>query len=240
MRKLIAALAAGFVLIGGIAEAKSPETLDQLDQLLAARFKEDKVPGATVAIIENGQVVMTKNYGVADLETKAPVTDDTVFRAGSISKSFTGIAVMTLVEQGKLDLNGKVAELAPEVKFTNAWEQTHPLRLAHLIEHTTGWPDRLTARSSAGSFSVTRSAPMRLNSTSRPGSRRGLSRSQSPTVSSGVASGPSFTPTGLWTPERNSTWAPSSWRVRSPIQGRCAEQAYQSPVVLSMRVSASS
>lgn len=141
MRKLIAALAAGFVLIGGIAEAKSPETLDQLDQLLAARFKEDKVPGATVAIIENGQVVMTKNYGVADLETKAPVTDDTVFRAGSISKSFTGIAVMTLVEQGKLDLNGKVAELAPEVKFTNAWEQTHPLRLAHLIEHTTGWPD---------------------------------------------------------------------------------------------------
>src|SRR4051812_16243680 len=107
MRRLIAAIAAAFVLSGGIAEAKHPETLEQLDTLLAARFKEDKVPGATVAIIENGQVVMTKNYGVADIETKAPVTDDTVFRAGSISKSFTGIGVMTLVEEGRLDLNGK-------------------------------------------------------------------------------------------------------------------------------------
>lgn len=141
MRKLIAAIAAAFVLSGAVAEAEQPKTLDQLDTFLAARFKEDKVPGATVAIIENGQVVMTKNYGVADLETKTPVTDDTVFRPGSISKTFTGIAVMTLVEQGKLDLNGRVAELAPEVKFVNAWEQTNPLRLVHLLEHTTGWPD---------------------------------------------------------------------------------------------------
>ena len=70
--------------------------------------------------------------------------------------------------------------------------------------------------------------------------RSGFSRSQSSTTSSGVAVGPSLTPIGLCTPEKNSTCAPSSCRVRSPIQSRCAEQSYQSPVSESLRVSPSS
>ena len=76
-----------------------------------------------------------------------------------------------------------------------------------------------------------RSAPSRATSVSRPGMRSGLSRSQSATSSSGVVVGPTLAPIGLWTPERNSTCAPSSCRVRSPTQRKCAEQAYQSPVV---------
>ena len=79
---LIAVVAAAFIASIATAATKTPVSLDELDQLLAAGFKEGKVPGATVAIIENGQVVMAKNYGVADLETKAPVTDDTIFRDG--------------------------------------------------------------------------------------------------------------------------------------------------------------
>ena len=141
MRRFFGVVLAGLMLGTLAAQAKTPASLDELDQLLAASFKEGNVPGATVAVIENGQVVMTKNYGVSDLTSRAPVTDETVFRAGSISKSFTSIAVMTLVEQGKLELNGKLADLAPEVKFVNAWEQSDPVRLAHLLEHTTGWPD---------------------------------------------------------------------------------------------------
>ena len=62
----------------------------------------------------------------------------------------------------------------------------------------------------------------------------------SSTTSAGVAVGPIFTPIGLWTPEKNSTCAPSSWRVRSPIQSMCAEQSYQSPVIESRRVRPSS
>ena len=68
----------------------------------------------------------------------------------------------------------------------------------------------------------------------------GLSAWHSSSTSSAVAVGPSFTPIGLWTPCRNSTWAPSPWRVRSPIQSMCAEQSYQEPVRESWRVSASS
>ncbi len=70
--------------------------------------------------------------------------------------------------------------------------------------------------------------------------RSGLSRSQSSSASAGVVVGPSFTPSGLWTPEKNSTCAPCSWRVRSPIQSMWAEQSYQSPVSESFRVRPSS
>jgi CubicO group peptidase (beta-lactamase class C family) len=118
-----------------------PENLQELDQALGKIFADGAIPGASVAIIENGRVVFTKGYGVSDTATKKPVTPDTVFRAGSISKSLTGIAIMTAVEAGQLSLDGKLSELAPDVKFDNPWEASNPIRLVNLLEHTTGWPD---------------------------------------------------------------------------------------------------
>jgi CubicO group peptidase (beta-lactamase class C family) len=117
------------------------QSLDELDQRLSAALAEGTIPGAAIAMIENGAVVSVKGYGYADLAAKTPVTADTVFRIGSISKSLTSIAAMTLVEEGRLSLDARVADLAPDVKFENQWEATDPLRFAHLLEHTTGWPD---------------------------------------------------------------------------------------------------
>lgn len=116
-------------------------SLAELDQRLADVFRTENVPGATVAIIEDDAVVFTKAYGLADVARQAPATPETVFRAGSISKSIVGIAVMMLVEEGKLDLDAKLAELAPEIRFRNAWEASDPVRVAHLMEHTTGFDD---------------------------------------------------------------------------------------------------
>ncbi len=116
-------------------------SLEELDKRLAETFTKAKVPGVSVTIIEGGQIVLTKGYGFADLKTKKPVTPETVFRAGSISKSITGIAVMMLVEEGKLSLDAKLADLMPELKYDNPWEKTDPIRLVHLLEHTTGFDD---------------------------------------------------------------------------------------------------
>ncbi len=116
-------------------------TLAELDARIAKILSDAKIPGTSVTIIENGQVVLTKGYGFADLKAKRPVTPDIVFRAGSISKSFTSIAVMMLVEEGKLSLDAKLSDLMPELKFDNPWEATHPIRLVHLLEHTTGFDD---------------------------------------------------------------------------------------------------
>lgn len=113
----------------------------ELDQRLAESFARLKVPGATVAVIENDAVVLSKAYGLANVARQLPATPDSVFRAGSISKSIVGIAIMMLVEEGKLDLDAKLAELAPEIGFVNPWESTDPVRVAHLLEHSTGFDD---------------------------------------------------------------------------------------------------
>ena len=125
------------------ADEKKPvaQSVIELDRMLAEKFSELNIPGASVAVLENNQVVLAKGYGFADVAKKSPVTAETLFRAGSISKSFVGVAVMMLVEEGKLDLNAKLSDLAPEIKFTNIWEGTDPVRLAHLMEHTTGFDD---------------------------------------------------------------------------------------------------
>jgi CubicO group peptidase (beta-lactamase class C family) len=129
-------------LAGAVGGARAAEaSLDSLGARLGQIFRDDNIPGAQVAIVEHGKLALLKSYGVSDLRKKAPVTADTVFRAGSISKTLTAIAVMTLVERNKLSLDGRLADLAPEVKFVNPWEKTDPVRLVHLIEHTTGWPD---------------------------------------------------------------------------------------------------
>jgi CubicO group peptidase (beta-lactamase class C family) len=146
MRLAIACLFVGLMLVAGIARADEPksapaENLQQLDQQLADAFTAAHVPGASVAVIEDGVVVLTKAYGFADSMAQKRATPETVFRAGSISKSLVGISVMMLVEEGKLDLNAKLGDLAPEIVFDNPWEATDPVRLVHLMEHTTGFDD---------------------------------------------------------------------------------------------------
>lgn len=118
-----------------------PKTLDELDRKLGETFADLKIPGASIAVIENNQVVLTKAYGLADVAARKQATPETVFRAGSISKNFVGVAVMMLVEEGKLDLDAKLSDLAPEIEFTNPWKATDPVRLVHLMEHTTGFDD---------------------------------------------------------------------------------------------------
>jgi CubicO group peptidase (beta-lactamase class C family) len=140
----IGVFACAFSASAQAAEEQKPKpaaSLEELDKRLAETFTKAKVPGVSVTIIEGGQIVMTKGYGFADLKTKRPVTPETVFRAGSISKSFTSIAVMMLVEEGKLSLDAKLSDLMPELKYENPWEKTDPIRLVHLLEHTTGFDD---------------------------------------------------------------------------------------------------
>ncbi|MCP2007275.1 serine hydrolase domain-containing protein [Duganella violaceipulchra] len=124
-----------------IAAEPAPSSLQELDQRLAKMFAQRGIPGAALAVVEDGKVVLLKGYGVADKAGGVQVTPDTIFRAASISKSFTSIAIMQLVENGKLKLDARLADLTPEISFNNPWEQSDPVRLVHLLEHTTGWSD---------------------------------------------------------------------------------------------------
>ena len=52
---------------------------------------------------------------------------------------FVGLAVLKLIEESKLSLNDKLSDLVPEIEYKNQWQATHPIKLVHLLEHTTGW-----------------------------------------------------------------------------------------------------
>jgi CubicO group peptidase (beta-lactamase class C family) len=76
--------------------------LTELDKELAADFVRDAVGGASIGVVSGGSLVWSKHYGYADTEAKAVASNDTVYRVGSITKQLTGLALLQLVEQGKM------------------------------------------------------------------------------------------------------------------------------------------
>jgi len=147
MRALvIAVLASSLVIFPVVAqpeevERPAPTNLEELKARIAEVLQESETPGVGLSLVNRDDVLFTGGIGVADRETGEPVTADTVFRIGSITKSFVALAALMLVEEGLLDLNTPVRELAPEIEFDNPWRDTDPVRVVHLLEHTTGWDD---------------------------------------------------------------------------------------------------
>jgi len=121
--------------------ASPPATLAALDSSIADLLRGAGVPGASVVVIEGGQVVMARDYGMADRARGQPVSPGTVFRAGSISKTLTAVAVMRLVEQRRVELDVPMSGLLPEWELQGVADQAQPLRLAHLLEHSAGLDD---------------------------------------------------------------------------------------------------
>jgi CubicO group peptidase (beta-lactamase class C family) len=110
-----------------------------LDALLPAQLQSRDMAGAVVAVVKDGQVLLAKGYGQADVAAKKPVVaDQTLFRPGSISKVFTATAVMQLVEQRKLDLDRDVNEY---LDFTIPKTFAEPVTLRRLLTHTAGFEE---------------------------------------------------------------------------------------------------
>jgi CubicO group peptidase (beta-lactamase class C family) len=110
--------------------------LDSLYARIDSVRRAGNVPAAQVAVILPDTTVFW-NFGMANAST--PVTDSTMFRAGSVSKTFAGLAMLMLVERGLVSLDAPLAELAPELPIRNPWRTTHPVRLSHLLEAGAGF-----------------------------------------------------------------------------------------------------
>jgi CubicO group peptidase (beta-lactamase class C family) len=118
-----------------------PANIDELKSAVSAILEKYKVPGASIALVTKDQVVWTGGVGKADLATNRDVTADTMFRVGSITKGFVALSALQLAERGKLSLDEKVADVAPEIPVVNPWEATNPVTLAEVLEHTAGFDD---------------------------------------------------------------------------------------------------
>ena len=112
-----------------------------LDALIPSQLRNRDIAGAVVSVVKDGQVLFQKGYGYADVEAKKPVLpDQTLFRPGSISKLFTATAVMQLVEQGKLDLDGDINQY---LDFAIPKTYAQPVTLRQLLTHTGGFEETL-------------------------------------------------------------------------------------------------
>jgi CubicO group peptidase (beta-lactamase class C family) len=109
-----------------------------------SKMDDHQVPGLALAVVHDHQIVYMQGFGVtsAEAENAIPITPDTLFRAGSVTKPMTGTMLMRLVEQGALDLDRSIVDDAPYVRFSvsGAAEQ---VTLRRLLSHTSGLPSDL-------------------------------------------------------------------------------------------------
>lgn len=110
---------------------------DQFDAQFQAALSKHKVPGAAYAIIENGTITALKTYGVKAQGQTDPVTDRTVFRLASVSKTFTGELAAMLVADGALSWDMRVVDYVPAFRL-RASGHAEQLKLSHILSHASG------------------------------------------------------------------------------------------------------
>jgi len=117
---------------------------DKVDELFKQWDKEDS-PGAAVGIFKDGRIIYARGYGMANLEYNIPITPQSVFRVGSVSKQFTAMCIALLVEQGKMSLDDDIRKYLPEMP-----ELDTPVTIRHMVHHTSGIRGYLKLQGLAG------------------------------------------------------------------------------------------
>ncbi|HEX7700220.1 MAG TPA: serine hydrolase domain-containing protein, partial [Kofleriaceae bacterium] len=121
--------------------AKLTAAFPALDKALEQERVTGGVPGVAVGVVIDGELVYAKGFGVIDPTTKAVPDADTVYRIGSITKSFTGLALLSLRDQGVLGLDDPLARWIPEAaKLVYPTRDARPITLRQLAQHTSGLP----------------------------------------------------------------------------------------------------
>jgi CubicO group peptidase (beta-lactamase class C family) len=145
-RAAIASTCAMLITLGGwvlgantalAALAPTAATLERMDDMIAARMAPNGVPGFAVAVVSGGEVVHARGFGVAD-DAGRRVTADTPFLLASSTKSFTALAVMQLVDAGKVRLDAPIRRYVPE--FSLAGNSAERITVRQVLQHTSGLP----------------------------------------------------------------------------------------------------
>lgn len=105
----------------------------KVDDFIKTEMQKQRIPGVSVAVVRNGQMVLAKGYGLANVEHQVVVKPETIFQSASVGKQFTATAVMMLVEEGKIGLDEKISKYLGEVP--DSWKN---ITVRHLLTHTSG------------------------------------------------------------------------------------------------------
>ncbi|KZN47039.1 serine hydrolase domain-containing protein [Pseudoalteromonas luteoviolacea] len=112
---------------------------DEVDTIITQIMADRHIPGLQLAVVKDKKIIKTQGYGVANLQDDIAVTNHTVFSINSMTKAFTGVALLQLVEKGVISLDDEVGKHLPELP--KAW---HKIQIKHLMAHTSGLPKILS------------------------------------------------------------------------------------------------
>lgn len=110
------------------------DTVKQIDLLFEGL--NQNTPGAALRVSRGDKVLYSKGFGMSDLEHNAPITDETIFEAGSVSKQFVATSILILVQEGKVNLDDDIRQYIPEFP-----KYDHKITVRHLLNHTSGVRD---------------------------------------------------------------------------------------------------
>ena len=109
---------------------------DNIDAFIETQMQNRRIPGLQLAIVKQGKIIKTGNYGLANLQDSIAVSDKTVFTINSITKAFVGVAIVQLMEAGKLKLDAPISQYLQDIPDT--WK---PVTVKQLLSHISGIPD---------------------------------------------------------------------------------------------------
>jgi CubicO group peptidase (beta-lactamase class C family) len=132
------ALLAGVLLVSASAPQRvsnpAPSAAEvAIDEVVHKVMQSRRIPGVAIAVVDDGRIVVQRAYGFANLETDTPVAVNSIFEIASLTKQFTAVAIMMLVEEGKVRLDNPLSTYVQPVP--PSWER---ISIRHLLTHTSG------------------------------------------------------------------------------------------------------
>src|SRR5688572_17603620 len=144
------------VLVSTLAQVANAQSFARVDEIFADYALDNHIPGLVYGIVSNGKLIHVRGIGVQDLESRRPVTADTLFRIASMTKAFTALTVLKLRDEGKLQLDAAAEIYVSEMRGWKYPTQDSPrIRVRDLLNHTAGfvtddpWGDRQTPMAEA-------------------------------------------------------------------------------------------
>ena len=120
-------------------ESASTEFKEKVDSIVINKMNQYNIPGLSIGLIRKDSIIYTKGYGVRSIKNNKLVTENSIFHTASISKLFTAVATMNLIEQNRITVDDKLVDLLPELKYDD--KRVKEITIKNLLNHTSGLPD---------------------------------------------------------------------------------------------------
>jgi CubicO group peptidase (beta-lactamase class C family) len=130
-----------FILLAFVTTIVHSQSKLEIEEAVREIQERHNVPAVGFVLVRNGRLVTKKVMGIRDIETNEVANEHSIFRLGSISKAFAGLAALKAQELGLFTLNDKVSDHLGSSFINNPWEAQSPIRIKHLLEHTAGFFD---------------------------------------------------------------------------------------------------